>query len=211
MRTTSSLASHDLWCLEAPIAWWSWCTKWHAVRARTTNKPTRNFVQAGCPSCHPGWCRYFSVCHWVVLVPVIVFVCHCFSSQCCWLYDIVCQCQCLRWLSLCYQYQRCCYCCCCVVSYWRRLMETCLLTTPRTSSMMKWWRCFLSWYFNFFSLPPAAVALFSLLSSWLTLQIDTLYGRGSVSYRYQSGSSDRIHLLKSCSTNARLKQAIVAK
>ena len=26
MRTTSSLASHDLWCLEAPIAWWSWCT-----------------------------------------------------------------------------------------------------------------------------------------------------------------------------------------
>ena len=27
MQTTSSLASHDLWCLEAPIAWWSWCTK----------------------------------------------------------------------------------------------------------------------------------------------------------------------------------------
>jgi len=31
MWTTSSLASHDLWCLEAPIAWWSWCTKWHAA------------------------------------------------------------------------------------------------------------------------------------------------------------------------------------
>ena len=27
MRTTSSLASHDFWCLEAPIAWWSWCNK----------------------------------------------------------------------------------------------------------------------------------------------------------------------------------------
>ena len=38
MRTTSSLASHDLWCLEAPIAWCSWCTKWHTVRARTVLK-----------------------------------------------------------------------------------------------------------------------------------------------------------------------------
>ena len=34
MRTTSSLASHYFWCLEAPIAWWSWCMCSYHLRRR---------------------------------------------------------------------------------------------------------------------------------------------------------------------------------
>jgi len=40
MWTTSSLASHDFWCLEPPIAWWSWYSFYRPTEGRRLSWPS---------------------------------------------------------------------------------------------------------------------------------------------------------------------------
>jgi len=108
MRTTSSPAPHDPWCPEPPIARWSWRTKRHAARARTTQDAEREEQprsrqhpvpgEAQPRKSHPPVHRQFLLmfqsrqCLWNFTKPLFLFCSHlwisvslCLLASCCWL------------------------------------------------------------------------------------------------------------------------------